>query len=301
MQVKNKIFPYPIINNNKIYSNFKDLNFELIYEPEENDYAYVLKNARFLTASKTIKSLFNEGKLGIVVVIECSDTVYRKSFEVSEEPKNLILSKNDFKEKVDVSMFAYAKEDFKYSSIELEEDYLGIEFDIEKYDILGAFDGFTVRFKHDETEDNLVQSIFSINVNHDLEDGEYIVECDVGRKISITLSENDYKNYKFIYTVPVYKEVFFNMLLVPALIEGLSLCKSMLEDTSKDLEDVGNHYMWFRSIQSAYKKLEGSELTLDGLKGMSPAQLSQRLLGKPLGESLKKLVSETNKVAVEEA
>lgn len=301
MQVRNKIFPYPVINNNKIYSNFKDLSFELIYEPEENDYAYVLKNARFQTESETIKKLFNDGKLGIVVVIECSDTVYRKAFEVSEEPKNLILSKNDFTEKVDVSMFAYAKEDFKYSSTELEEDYLDTDFDIEKYDILGAYDGFNVRFKHDETEDNLVQSIFSINVNHDLEDGEYIVECDVGRKISITLSENDYKNYKVIYTVPVYKEVFFNMLLVPALIEGLSLCKSMLEDTSKDLDDVGNHYMWFRSIQSAYKKLEGLELTLDGFKGMSPAQLGQKLLGKPLGESLKKLVSETNKVVEEEA
>jgi len=301
MQVRNKIFPYPVINNNKIYSNFKNLSFELIYEPEENDYAYVLKNAKFQTESETIKKLFNEGKLGIVVVVECSDTVYRKAFEVSEEPKNLILSKNDFTEKVDVSMFAYAKEDFKYSSTELEEDYLDTDFDIEKYDILGAYDGFNVRFKHDEAEDNLVQSIFSINVNHDLEDGEYIVECDVGRKISITLSENDYKNYKVIYTVPVYKEVFFNMLLVPALIEGLSLCKSMLEDTSKDLEDVGNHYMWFRAIQSAYKKLEGSELTLDGFKGMSPAQLGQKLLGKPLGESLKKLVSETNKIVEEEA
>lgn len=115
------------------------------------------------------------------------------------------------------------------------------------------------------------------------------------------MSEDDYKNYKVIYTVPVYKEVFFNMLLVPALIEGLSLCKFMLEDSSKDLDDVGNRYMRFRSIQSAYKKLEGVELSLETFKNFSPSQLAQKLLGKPLGESLKKLVSETNKVSDEEA
>lgn len=301
MQVRNKIFPYPVINNNKIYSNFKDLNFELSYEPLETETAFILKNAKFSTDSNTIINLFNEGKIGIAVIVECSDTVYRKAFEVSQEAKDLILSKADFTEKVDVSMFAYAKESFKFDSNELEDDYSNIVFDIDKYDILGAYDGFNVRFKHDETEDNLVQSIFSINVNHDLEDGEYIVECDLGKKISITLSENDYKNYKVIYTVPVYKEVFFNMLLVPALIEGLSLCKSMLEDLSKDLEDVGNRYLWFRSIQNAYKRLEGTELTIETFKGFSPAQLSQRLLGKPLGESLKKLVSETNKVQEEDA
>lgn len=132
MQVRDKIFPYPIINNNKNYSNFKDLDFKFVYEPDDNDFSYILKNARFETNSVTIKRLYEESKIGIVVIIECSDTVYRKAFEIGLEAKDLNLSKKDFTEKVDISMFAYAKEDFKYSSNELEEDYLGIEFGIEK-------------------------------------------------------------------------------------------------------------------------------------------------------------------------
>lgn len=300
MQVKNKIFPYPIINNNKNYSNFNELAFDLIYEPEETKNAYILKNTRFFTESKTILKLIKEGKIGITVVVESSNSVYRKSFEITEETKDITLFKSEFLERVDISMFAYAKKDFIFQSDEVDEDYLGISFNIDKYDIVGVNDGFNIRFKHDDEEDNLIHSIFSINVGHNLEEGEYLVEFDIGRKISINLPENEYKNYKIIYTVPVYKEVFFNMLLIPALIEGLSLCKAMLDDPSKDLEDVGNHYLWFRSILTSYKRLEGKELTIETFKGCSLSSLSQKLLGKPLGEALNKLVSETNNLQEEE-
>ena len=85
------------------------------------------------------------------------------------------------------------------------------------------------------------------------------------------------------------------MILVPSLIEGLSLCKILLEDESKDMDDVGNQYPWFRSIISSYKKLKGVELQVQDFKIMSPVSLAQELLGKPLGPALKRLVDETNK------
>lgn len=217
--------------------------------------------------------------------------------EVSKTAKDIILLKVDFTEKVDISMFAYAKEAFTIQSDEFEEDYKGINFEIEKYDIVGANDGFNVRFRHEESEDNLVQSIFSVVPSDELEPGAYLVECNIGRKITITLSLEDHKNYKIIYTVPTYKEVFFNMILVPALIEGLSLCRAILEDESKDMDDVGNQYPWFRSIESAYKKLKGIDLQTQDFKSMSPVFLAQELLGKPLGQALKSLVNETNKIS----
>ena len=297
MQVKAKIFPYPIINNNKAFSNYNDKNFQIVFDepPAEDEKSYILKNCRFESDSTLINRLYSEGKLGIVLIVECSNTVYRKSFEVSKTGKDLILLKVDFTEKVDISMFAYAKESFTIQSDEFEEDYKGIDFEIEKYDIVGANDGFNVRFRHEESEDNLVQSIFSIIKSDTVELGAYLVECDIGRKITITLSLEDYKNYKIIYTVPAYKEVFFNMILVPSLIEGLSLCRAVLEDESKDMDDIGNQYPWFRSIESAYKKLKGIDLQAQDFKSTSPVRLAQELLGKPLGQALKSLVDETNK------
>ena len=296
MQVRGKIFPYPIINHNKNYSNFVDSDFKINYEPIETDTAFILKNCYFETGSELINTLYDTNKIEIVLIIECSDTVYRKLFPIGKYGKDYELLKVDFTEKVDVSMFAYAKENFSMNSNEFDEDYHDMEFEIEKYDIIGANDGFNVRFKHEEGEDNFVQSIFSVIPNENIEDGAYIVECNIGRKIAINLSIRDYNNYKITYTVPTYKEVFFNMILVPSLIEGLSLCKLILDDDSKDLDDIGNQYIWFRSIQSAYHKLKGMELSIQEFKNSSPIFLAQELLGKPLGSALKNLVDETNKI-----
>lgn len=296
MQVKNRLFPYPVINHNKILSNFGTSDFVLLFEKEETDKAFIMKNARFYTESKLINQLYDDGKIKISCVIECSYTVYRKAFELGKTGKDLILSKVDFNERVDVSMFATATQDFELVSDELDDDYAGITFELEKYDIVGANDGFNVRFKHEESEENLAQSIFSIITSHDFTPGAYTVECNTGKKIVVTMSDKDYKNYKVIYTVPAYKEVFFNMLLVPALIEGLTLCKTyLLEDSSRDLEDVGNQYLWFRSIVKSYKRLKGIDLSIDEFARVSLAFFAQELLGKPLGESLSKLVQEINR------
>ncbi len=95
--------------------------------------------------------------------------------------------------------------------------------------------------------------------------------------------------------MPIYQEVFFNMLLIPALIEGLSLCKTYLnENAERDLDDVGNNFIWFRTIVESYKKLTGNELTLDDFKNCSPVSLSQDLLGKPVGTSLRKLMEDAS-------
>lgn len=296
MQVKKKIFPYPILNNNKLYSNFIDSYFEIVYESVEDEISYILKDLKFSTNSKLINDLFDEGKIVIKLVVECSDTVYRKAFYVGKEPKSIKLFKNDFTEKVDISMFAVANTNFKINSNEFDEDYQGIDFEIEKYDILCANDGFNVRFKHDESENNLVKSIFSIIPSDNINDGTFEVDCEMGKKITISLSDKDYKNCKIINTVPTYKEVVFNMLLVPALIEGLTLCKKTIQEGTDDLEDVGNKYIWFRSILMSYKRLYGKDLTSEEFINESPVLLAQRLLGKPLGEALNKLVVETNKV-----
>lgn len=296
MQVKEKIFPYPILNNNKALSNFNNKEFKIIFEPQEKDNVYVLRNCRFETNSEVILNLYNEKKIGIVLIVECSDTVYRKAFEISMIGRNYNLPKVDFSEKVDISMFAYAKENFYISSDEFDEDYRDIGFEIEKYDIIAANDGFNVRFRHEDIEDNFVQSIFSVIANDNLEAGAYQVECNIGKKITISLALDDYKNYKVIYTFPAYKEVFFNMILVPSLIEGLTLCKDVLSDETKDMDDIGNQYTWFRSIQNAYKKLKGTDLQIQDFKSMSPVLLAQELLGRPFGHALDSLVKEANEI-----
>lgn len=295
MQVKKKIFPYPVLNHNISLSNFGDKTFSFVFEQEQNENAFILKNAKFDTDSEFINTLYDEEKIAVYCVVECSDTVYRKKFVLNREGKDIVLSKVDFTERVDISMFAVAIKDFLYTSEEFDEDYYDVTLEIEKNDIIGANDGFRLTFSHEEDEDSFAHSIFSIITSHDMAPGAYTVECSTGRKIVVTMSDDDFVNYKTIYTVPVFKEVFFNMLLIPALIEGLSLCQQYLKELdTRDLDDVCNQYIWFRSIVSSYKKLKGNDLSTEDFKKMSVAFLAQELLGKPLGGALDKLVKEIN-------
>lgn len=293
MQVRGRIFPYPVLNKNQQLSGYKDKNFTFQYEPEENEVSYTLRNVTLSTDSEYINKLISDGKVGVCVIVECSHTLYRKAFLLPNHPKNIELRKADFSDQVDISLFAFAKDDLTLSSKEFDDFYDGIDIKVDKDDILAADDGFRVSFQHDESEGNLVQSIFAIVIDHNLKEGDpYVVNCALGRKIWVYLPEKQYQDYKIIYTVPSYKKVFFAMFLVPALIEALSQCQLLVKSESKPVEDIADQYPWFRSIMASYQKIKGAELTTDVLGGsdFSPCKVAQELLGNPLAEALTSLV-----------
>lgn len=297
MQVRNRLFPYPVLNHNPAYSNYPGKDFSLIYEEEETDNEYILKNLHFETNSEYIQKLMEEGKIGVVCVVECSYTVFRKRYFVNNVfGDDLILNKKDFAERVNISMFAYAKENINMNSTEFDSDYGELSFAIDKNNILAANDGYYVYFKHESDDDNLAQSIFNVNADHNLKDELYRIEFEYKNRINIWLTDEGYKNYKMIYTFPSYKEVFFSILLVPALGESLSRCIEILRaNQEKDLDDLGNDNPWFRSVMNGYLRLYGTELTADSFKKMSPIQFAQELLGKPFEKSLRQLIEETQK------
>lgn len=296
MQVKSRIFPYPVLNNNPVFSGFKTEGFTLTYEIDEDDSAFILKKLNFQTESETINVLFSENKIGICLVVECSYTVYRRKFDLNGKPKDIVLKKVDFSEKVDISLFAYAKEDFHFASNEFDDDYQDVDFQIEKYDIIAAYDGFHVTFRHDESSDNVVKSIFSIIVNHEIKEGAYSVDCEQNvRKIVVVLSEKDFRNYEIICGVPDYREAFFCMLLIPALQEALNNCLNLIKYEGKEIDDICDRYIWFRSIMAAYKRLEGKDLTSETFKGISAGLLAQKLLGNPLESSMERLIDALGK------
>ena len=295
MEIRDRIFPYPILNNNKILSNYGEINFTFSYDREDTDDEVIFKNARVETDSKLIEQLSNENKIKMYCIVECSYTVYRKAFEISRLPRDIHLFKKDLTGKVSISIYAVASQDFILNSYEFEEDYRNINFEIEKYNILAAYDGFTIDFWHEEKADDLKQSIFSIIIDHVMEPGSpYSVGCN-SKKIEISLSEQEYNNYRIVYENSNYKDIFFNLLLVPALNQGLTECKMyLMSNDSYDFEDVSREFLWFRTILNAYKRLNNVDLTEEDFKKSSTINMAQELLGKPFSNALKELIVLSN-------
>ena len=294
MQVKAKIFPYPVLNHNEGLSNFSG-DFALIFDYIDDDENIILQNLTFNFTSISFSQLFKEDKIKIALIIECSYTVFREIYYIDKNKKEILLKKSDFAGDVFISMYAYATCDFEFSPNDVDEDYRDIVFNIEKYDILGINDGYKFRIEHQTNEDNLISSIFSIIPNKKMEDGYYQVDIDRGTKIVICLSENDYKKYRDMHCITSLKEIFFNVILIPALCEALHKCKLLIMENNSDLDDLINTYSWLRSIIEAYNKINSTKLTVDILKEVSITDVAQNLLGKPFGTSINNLIKLTNK------
>ena len=284
MQIAKKIFPYPIINRESQYSTYNGSSFSLELEEIDSEKIFYLKKVRYTTDSELLNKLIKESKVEVALIIECSETIFRKKVLLNEEGIDIPLYKSDFSGKVVYSMYAYTTQNIVLeSSDEFLEEYQGIDYDLEKYSIVAADDGRTLYMNHEEAEENVVKSIFS-----DKNDNVFYVDYETGKKIIITLSENDFNNYNEMFNIDTYKELFFSVLLIPSLTEALTRCKMLVDEY--ELEEVEQTYKWFKSIIVAYEKQIGKEFTVEEFRDFSPVVLAQQLLGKPLSESLKTIL-----------
>ena len=292
MQIAKKIFPYPIINRESQYSTYNNSNFSLELEEIDSERIFYLKQVRYSTDSELLKKLIDDKKVEVALIIECSETIYRKKIILNEEGIDIPLYKSDFSGRVVYSIYAYTTQDIILeTSEEFLEDYQGINYDLEKYSIIAADDGRTIYTNHEETEDNVVKSIFSVIPSLDNNDNVFHVDYETGKKITISLSENDFNNYNEMFNIDTYKELFFSVLLVPSLTEALTRCKMLVVNDEYELDDVEQAYKWFKSIIMAYEKQIGKEFTVEDFKEISPVVLAQQLLGKPLSQSLKTILT----------
>lgn len=292
MQIAKKIFPYPIINRESQYSTYNNSSFSLELEEIDSERIFYLKEVRYSTDSELLKKLIDDKKVEVALIIECSETIYRKKIILNEEGIDIPLYKSDFSGRVVYSIYAYTTQDIILeTSDEFLEDYQGINYDLEKYSIIAADDGRTIYMNHEETEDNVVKSIFSVIPSLDNNDNVFHVDYETGKKITISLSENDFNNYNEMFNIDTYKELFFSVLLVPSLTEALTRCKMLVVNDEYELDDVEQAYKWFKSIIMAYEKQIGKEFTVEDVKEISPVVLAQQLLGKPLSQSLKTILT----------
>ena len=277
MRIGKKLFPYPTINNSKNASCFQNSNFALIYDDVEDDNNLILKNAHIELDNQTLIELFEQGKIDATVIVECSSTIFRKSFKISRIPKDIIVPVMNLRDQVVISCFVYATEDFSYISDDFLEDYQGYTFNIEKYDILAIDDGFTTKIEYDESKDKKVSSIFSIIKDEFISNNVMKIE-PTSKKIVIHLPEEQFGCYENMKNNANYQEIFFSILTIPALIACLQSIQDQMLYGEVTLDNIHIDYSWFCSIEYAYKNQFNEDLDENKFKKLNVVELSQQLM-----------------------
>lgn len=280
MHVGNRLFPYPVLNKDPELSDYNpDAFFSFEFETEddcpiiEND-NLVLKNARLIINCPTLEALINANKAKASLVVECSPTIYRKSFSIASEGADIVIPTANFSGPVSVSCFLYACEKVTLpASPDFLPIYEGLSFEIDRYDMLAVDDGFSFRVDLDEDEDNKVASIFSIV---QVESKENLMRYQsIERSIIIKLPYTYYASYDNIKMHADFNNIAFAILAIPVLASCLNELKN---DKYEDIQDIIDVKQWFKAVAAAYEKQMGVTLDIETFNNINALELAQIVL-----------------------
>src|SRR5690625_2332432 len=291
MRIGKRIFPYPTLNRDESYSNIVNSKFNLCddYELNYDDGYFMIKNVYYEITDNEIKKLITDGIIKVLLVMESSTTIFRESFILEEKPKDIFINIDDLKDRVEISAYGVLNSEVKNFSLKnFNEYYQGFKFDLNKHNIILIDDGFSVNLEYDESEDDLITSIFS--VVKDMDNTEIITVTSKINKIIITLPEEQFNIYDQSKRHSSLTEIYFTNLLIPALLQELTLIKEQVindEEGRKyqDVEDVISDYYWFSSIRNQYENIYEEKLSIETIKNMDVLNVSQRLINNPITKS----------------
>ena len=287
MRIGKRLFPYPILNSERLYSQYKKSIFSLQFDEKISDDGqwYILENIHCKLDNQTLIDLINSGLAEIICIIECPTTMYRKKHVIHLKPIDIKISLFDIYNKVNISAFIVAKEDINnFHSEDFLDDYENILFTIEKHDILAADDGYINNIDFYDKDDDKKSSIFIIIKDKNITDGTMQVDYD-SEKLTISLPEEQWNIYNQMKRIKKYESLFFSILAIPALEYSLSC----LQNTNTPVSTLLIEYSWFNSFASAYQKIHNKELTDDIFNKMDSNLESQIILGSPVANAVNEI------------
>ncbi|MCR5786991.1 MAG: hypothetical protein K6G28_04755 [Acholeplasmatales bacterium] len=258
MHIGKRLFPYPVLNNNKLYSQFKSASFSLSYSERTTDEKFILEDLICELDSEYLLQIISEGKASIVCIVECAGTMFRRPYVIAPNTKNQILIPlADLNGKYTVSAFVVAKENFEYICNDFFDDYEGYTFQVEKNDILAIDDGFVNSISFDEEKDTKKSSIFVVIKDKTIDNDTMQIEYDQD-KITINLPEKQWNIYDKMKRISQFQDMYFSIMAVPALGYALSCLRN--DNGEGSVDNLRIDYKWFSVFADAYKKHYDKEL-----------------------------------------
>ncbi len=274
MRIKNKLFPYPVLHQNVFFSNYNQSEFKLSYDDKIQDGLFLLENICITLSNPELKEMLNDGVLKCACIVECPQSMYRKTFEISETPRTIEIQLFNLIGKLEISAFLYALDAInEFSSNDFDEVYKEYTFDVEKYCIMAIDNGLKQRIEFESKDDKKKSSIFVLIT--DLDENAKTIKWSYDENlVKISIPKLQHSEYDTIKSVSRYKNIFLSQFAVTPL--SFILSDFITEQISVD--ELEYNYKWFKSFNDAYaktfdKRLNDEEfLQMDNVKIYSVVQ-----------------------------
>lgn len=283
MELKNRLYPYPVLSKYSDDYVGSIFSANIVYEIEKDD---IIFNVSTVLENKALNDLVSKGDAYISVHLECPSTSYRELFKLKSFADKIKLSAGMVNKSLQAAFFVIAEKDIhNFYSDDFNEMYEGLEFDIERHNILAIGEYYKIPINKDYDEIKNISSIFSIIPNYNKEANLIKTEL-ISDKIVVEIPKKQFDYYKIVSKNKNNHPILHSMLIVPILIEVLQTLKT--EDGIDNFED----YRWFNGLEHALEKIN---LTIDEInnKNISSYIIAQKLLDSPMTNGIDSLLEAT--------
>lgn len=289
MRVGKRLFPYPLLNNNPLYSQYLNSSISFKYNEVITKTQFILDDIQCNIDCEYISSLIEDGYAEAVLVVECAQTMLRKHYTITDDMNDIKIPLMDVNGKVDISLFVVAVKDIpNFRCNDFLEDYSDYEFYIEKNDILAVDDGYTSRIEFNDNGNGEKSSIFLVIKDTNISDKTMRVDLS-DDKIIISLPVDQWNEYDKTKQLKKFQNLYFSIIAVPAL----SYALAEMQKLGDSVDNIRIEKKWFNAFCIAYENRNGEELTDEYFMQMNPYNESQKLLNSPVVKALDDVFSLT--------
>lgn len=275
MKVRKRNYPIPVLAefSDDIRGNFT-ANYDVLSFPEKYK-IYV----EITCSNEELLSMISEKKCEYVVNVECTYTRYRKIFKSYNDKITIDIDAEDIEGKVEVVTFITATKDFsEYKNPDFHDDYEDISFRVIQGQILAIDSGIVFDAENEEDKLTKLQSIFSVQLDSDIEAAPYNVDTSNDRVI-IKLNRINYEKYTYLRECEELQPILFSQMLLPAIVQILN---DIVGESENEIDEL-SQYRWYRVIKN---KLSNLDREIEELEISDILVVSQELIGDPITNAL---------------
>ena len=280
MRIKNKLFPYPIVQEkNGVYKTAKytaSVTYQIIEGRCELSF-----HARINVPE--IKALIDKGKAVYAFHLECGRTYFRRMVVSQNETCNITLDGKKIDRVLEICPMIIATQSVSHFVCkDLSDVYAGEELSFARGDILAIGTHESVTIIKDKDALKKLTAMFYVDPYPDGMDEKFLSIQPGDKQVGILVTQNDAARFSQCKDDPKRRNTFYAALYLPALIATVDLMKSKDGD-----EHSGD--LWYISLSE-----KGKEKGIGGVEdwgNRSSLEIAQILFDYPITKYLKELLT----------
>lgn len=288
MRLSKGLTPYPILRNDTddfIHSRFYA---DVIPSIELDKIHFQIKI--HVEQNKEILNDLKKGLLQYAVQIESPKTSFRQSYIQSDNVFRIDISDSDLSDTIEIRTFIIvaSKTQYAYSNKDFHKDYKGIQFSLDKGNIIADW-GMIIELNKNNVDNSKLNSVIKVRFS---KMNNNMLDVDMENDYLTIKIDEKYKSFYCDLGQEIYKQTILSLIMVPAM----EFVLIRLKECGEDMYNTYGENRWFSVINNSLQKngIDIERLNLNNDDRYSVLNVAQMIFANPIKRAFEELNESMN-------